>query len=85
MASRRRAEVEVLHATLVWAQAHTVDDPDEAAGWRSDTVHQPGSLGALFGEHVDPLAGPGTPLVAEFAPAELAAALDLSHTKPPWR
>ncbi len=39
----------------------------------------PGTVGALFGEQAIPLAGAGTPLVAEFAPAELAAALDVSH------
>ena len=33
----------------------------------------------MFGERAIPIAGPGTPLVAEFAPAELAAALDVSH------
>ena len=61
------------------AHAHVVTDPDDAAGWRSDTIHQPGTVGAMFGERAIPIAGPGTPLVAEFAPAVLAAALDVSH------
>ena len=34
--------------------------------------------GDLFGETVTPLAGAGAPLVAEFAPAALAAALGIS-------
>ncbi len=52
---------------------------DDAAGWRSETIHRPGSAAALFGERATPIAGVGTPLVAEFAVMELAAVLDLSH------
>ena len=33
----------------------------------------------MFGEQALPIAGAGTPLVAEFCVMELAAALDLSH------
>ncbi len=33
----------------------------------------------LHGEGLVPLAGPGAPWVAEFAPADLAAALGISH------
>ena len=41
----------------------------------------PGPLGEadLHGEGLVPLAGPGAPWVAEFAPADLAAALGISH------
>ncbi len=69
----------MLHSALVWAHAHIVTDPDNAAGWRTEAMRRPGTAAALFGEQAVPLAGAGTPLVAEFAPAELAAALDLSH------
>lgn len=79
MTARRRADVEVLEAALAWAQAHLVCDVDDAAGWRSETIHAPGSAAALFGERALPIAGPGAPLVAEFAVMELAAVLDLSH------
>ena len=44
-------------------------EPISPTGWRSETVHAPGSVAALFGEQAIPLAGPGTPLVAEIAPA----------------
>ncbi len=81
-AARRRADVEVLEAALAWAHAHVMsvdDDPALVAGWRTDTIHIPGTPAALFGERPVPLAGPGTPLVAEFAVIELAAVLDQSH------
>lgn len=87
-AARRRADVEVLDAALAWAHAHVMsveDDPALVAGWRTDTIHTPGtpatpgSPAALFGERPVPLAGAGTPLVAEFAVIELAAVLDQSH------
>ncbi|WP_210439744.1 HNH endonuclease signature motif containing protein [Nocardioides xinjiangensis] len=79
---RRRAEVEVVEAALAWAHAHVLAadaDDDLVAGWRSDTVAAVGSAAGLFGERALPVAGAGTPLVAEFAVVELAAALDLSH------
>jgi hypothetical protein len=80
MSTRRRAEVEVLESVLAFAHESMVaPGSDDAAMWRSDTVHAPGSPGALFGEQLVPLAGPGAPLVAEFAPMELAAVLDVSH------
>jgi hypothetical protein len=81
MTAKRRVEVEVLEATLAWAQAHTVTDDEEdlVAGWRSDAIHAPGSVGALFGDRALPIAGAGTPFVAEFAVMELAAVLDCSH------
>lgn len=79
MTARRQVEVELLESVLAWAQAHVVVDEVDAAGWRSETVHAPGSAAALFGERALPIAGEGTPLVAEFAVMELAAVLDLSH------
>jgi hypothetical protein len=80
MSTRRRAEVEVLEGVLAFVHEHVVTPgADEVAAWRSDTVRAPGSPAALFGEQTVTIAGPGAPLVAEFAPMELAAALDLSH------
>ncbi len=79
MTARRRAEVEVLESALAWAHAHVPSGEDDAAGWRSEAIPTPGSAAALFGERVSPIAGAGTPGVAEFAVLELAAVLDLSH------
>ncbi|GAA5125001.1 hypothetical protein GCM10023339_47440 [Alloalcanivorax gelatiniphagus] len=80
--TKRRVEVEVLDAALEWAHAHVMtpgDDPELVAGWRSDTIHTPGTAAALFGERALPIAGPGTPLVAEFAVVELSAVLDQTY------
>ncbi|GAA1924110.1 hypothetical protein [Nocardioides hwasunensis] len=71
--ARRQAEVEVLDAALEWAHAHVVTSDADAAGWLPETIH------SLFGEQAIPIAGPGTPLVAEFAVHELAATLEVSH------
>lgn len=80
MASRRRAEVELLEAALAWAHAHVPSADDEVAGWQPDTMPVPGTYAAaMFGERAIPVAGVGTPAVAEFAVMELAAALRLSH------
>jgi hypothetical protein len=81
MTARRRVEVELLEAALAWAHAHTVteDEEDLVAGWRSEAIRAPGSAGALFGDRALPIAGAGTPWVAEFAVMELAAVLDCSH------
>src|SRR3954471_15334903 len=56
------AEVDKLHAAIAWAAMHSVDSMDDAACY-------PGLESELA------LAGPGAPLVAEFAVAELAVAL----------
>jgi hypothetical protein len=68
---RRRAadaaEAELLLVAAHWADLHAVLPGEDADGF---TV--PGA------EELVPLAGPGTPAVAEFAPAELAAALSMS-------
>ena len=61
------AEARLLRLAAHWADLHCVLDPVEAAGYDG-----PG------GEDLAPLAGEGAPLVAEFAPAELAAALGMS-------
>lgn len=71
MATKKSAEVELLVAAVEWAEASPagpgVDGGVDAAGW--------GDPGDLFGEGFLPLAGEGAPLVAEFAPVELGAAL----------
>ncbi|WP_166391962.1 hypothetical protein [Nocardioides ochotonae] len=68
-ARRRRAdahaaEVDVVRATLAWADLHPAEsvEPGPVFGW----------------ELVVPLAGEGAPEVAEFAPMELGAALGIS-------
>ena len=53
--ARRRVEVEVLESALAWAHAHVVSDEEVAAGWRSETIHAPGSAAALFGERPLPI------------------------------
>ena len=62
-----RAEADLLRTALSWAELHVADHVDEAEVYgRAD----------VFGQRAGvPLAGPGAPLVAEFATAELAAAL----------
>jgi hypothetical protein len=60
--ARMRADADLLAAAAQWALLHPVVEAVDAAGW-------------VFGEDLVALAGPGAPLVAEFAPAELAAVL----------
>jgi hypothetical protein len=59
---RMQADADLLAAAAEWALMHPVSEAADAAGW-------------CFGEDLVPLAGEGAPLVAEFAPAELAAVL----------
>jgi len=59
------AEVQLLVLANDWADLHSVEEAADAA------VHD-------FGDHLIPIAGPGTPFVAQFAIAEFAAALRLS-------
>ncbi len=72
---RRRAadaaEADLLALAAHWADLHAVLRGQDAAGFES---------GCLVGgvERLVPLAGDGTPEVAEFAPAELGAALGMS-------
>src|SRR4051812_22629463 len=65
VATVQAGEVDKLKAAVAWAAMHSVDSMDDAATW-------PGTEGELA------LAGPGAPLVAEFAVAELAIALGVS-------
>ncbi|MQW76906.1 DUF222 domain-containing protein [Nocardioides sp. dk4132] len=67
-AAVQRAEFLVLEAALAWAAMH----PAESVSTQTPTV------GWIFGEVAVPLGGEGTPLVAEFAPMELGAALGMS-------
>ncbi|WP_166390462.1 HNH endonuclease signature motif containing protein [Nocardioides ochotonae] len=67
-AAVQRAEFDVLDAALAWAAMHPAESVSDAAstdGW-------------IFAEVAVPLGGEGTPLVAEFAPMELGAALGMS-------
>ncbi|MDQ3615334.1 MAG: hypothetical protein M3393_01635, partial [Actinomycetota bacterium] len=72
--SRRRAadaaEAELLAVAAHWADLHAVLGGDGVGG--RDGFGVPGM------ERLVALAGPGAPEVAEFAPAELAAALSIS-------
>src|ERR1700748_2017389 len=60
-----QCEVEQLHLAVHWALLHPCRN-EQPAGWEDDH--------GLF-DAGEPLAGPGAPLVDEFAPASLAAAL----------
>ena len=59
-----------LELALEWALLHPCPEGDLPAHWGAETLHT---------EDVLPLAGPGAPWVAEFAPLDLAAALGISH------
>ena len=56
VATRRRTEVKEFADLIAWADAHVVDDPAGAATIRDSYV----DTGV-------PIAGPGAPLVSEFA------------------
>jgi len=62
-----RAEAELLELAVGWAVMHPAESIHEA-----ETVRLSG-----FGDTAIPVAGPGAPLVAEFAVAEFAAAVGL--------
>ncbi len=64
----QKRAVEQLHLAVQWALLHPCRD-EYPAGWEDD--HGLFTAGA-------PLAGPGAPLVDEFAPASLAAALGIT-------
>src|SRR6476469_5006911 len=66
----RQAAVDELEAALDWAHLHSACPDELPAHWGDATLHAEG---------VVTLAGAGAPLVAEFAPAELAAALGISR------
>jgi hypothetical protein len=67
-AAENRAAAEVLAQVVAWARLHEVTEVDQAATWWAGRGQDTGI----------PLAGPGAPLVSEFAVAELATALGLS-------
>jgi hypothetical protein len=62
------ADREVLRAALAWAVMHPAETVDDAAGYPTG------------GDQAVPIAGEGTPLVAEFAVCEFGAALGLNAT-----
>ena len=68
--TEQAAAAEQLVLALTWARLHPCPAGGIPAHW--------GEVD-LYGETTTTLAGPGAPLVAEFAPADLAAALDLTH------
>ena len=71
--ARRDADLTLLQAAIEWAETHPLPagERDRYALWEDPS---------LYGEGVTPLAGDGAPLVAEFAPDELAAAIGWSVT-----
>src|SRR5687768_12715746 len=69
-ATAQAAAVEELEMALEWARLHPCPSQETPAHWGEVDLH---------GEGLVPLAGPGAPWVAEFAPADLAAALGISH------
>src|SRR6187200_2410268 len=64
------AAVEELQLALEWARLHPCPTGQTPAHWGEADLH---------GEGLVPLAGAGAPWVAEFAPADLAAALGITH------
>ena len=64
------AAVQELEMALEWARLHPCPAEETPAHWGEADLH---------GEGLVPLAGPGAPWVAEFAPAALAAALGISQ------
>ena len=66
-AAADQAEAELLVAACQWADLH----PSNVEGAAAFTI--PGG-----GEHEEPVAGPGAPLVAEFCIAELGTTLGIS-------
>jgi hypothetical protein len=65
-----QAEVDILIAANDWADLHP-DPHGDLGGDLAESIHE-------YGDRLIPLAGPGVPLIAEFAVAEFAAALRLS-------
>jgi Domain of unknown function (DUF222) len=67
-----RAEADLLQAAVVWASQHPAESLEAAEVFRTA-----GYAGG-FGDTAIPIAGPGSPLVAEFSVAEFAAAVGMS-------
>ena len=65
----QRAAARELELAMAWAQLHPCPTDQVPAHWGEVTLH---------GEGLLLLAGPGAPLVAEFAPADLGAALGIT-------
>ncbi|NYE35020.1 hypothetical protein F4692_000124 [Nocardioides cavernae] len=68
-AAEDRAAADLLDVAARWADLH----PPES-------IHSAASFAVPGCEHEEPIAGPGTPLVAEFCIAELGAVLGISTT-----
>src|SRR5687768_5831384 len=68
--AEQRAAVEQLELALEWARLHPCPSQETPAHWGEVDLH---------GEGLVPLAGPGAPWVAEFAPVDLAAGLGISQ------
>lgn len=80
VSARRSAdhqEARLLAAAVHWVDLHPVTDEQPAAVFRAGAHRGPLGHGAGPSDEV-PLAGPGTPGIAQYAVEELAAALDLS-------
>ena len=74
-----QAEADLLALAVHWVDLHPVTDEHPAATFPTRrTGGLAGALGPGFFDQA-PLAGDGTPGVAAYAVAELAAALNLSH------
>ena len=68
--AQQQAAVEELELALEWARLHPCPADETPAHWGEADLHDEGLV---------PLAGAGAPWVAEFAPADLAAALGITH------
>ena len=68
--AEHQAAVEQLELALEWARLHPCPANETPAHWGEADLHDEGLV---------PLAGPGAPWVAEFAPVHLAAALGITH------
>ena len=80
VSARRNAdhqEARLLAAAVHWVDLHPVTDEQPVAVFRAATCRGPLGHGQVPADEV-PLAGPGTPGIAQYAVEELAAALDLS-------
>jgi hypothetical protein len=66
------AEAQLLADAVAWAHLHTVEDLDDAATWWSGSRTMGQDTGI-------PIAGPGCPLISEFAVAEFATALKMGQ------
>ena len=68
--AQQQAAVEELQLALEWARLHPCPSNETPAHWGEADLHDEGLV---------PLAGPGAPWVAEFAPVDLAAALGITQ------